>query len=151
MFEGQSDCVFLATATAGDAEMADRILAHQRERGDRWRTVEEPLALAATLAKLGDDGDPVLVDCLTLWLGNLMAAEQDIDAAGTALVTQLQMTPVPVVLVSNEVGLGIVPATPLGRRFRDDAGRLHQRVASVAQKVVFLAAGLPLILKEEKE
>lgn len=141
--------VFLATAAAGDAEMADRIRIHQRERGDHWRTVEEQLDLASTLARLGGEGAPILVDCLTLWLSNLLLAERDVDAATAELVTQLRNTPVPVVLVSNEVGLGLVPQTELGRRFRDAAGRLHQRIASVAQRVVFIAAGLPLTLKDE--
>ncbi len=145
----RSRAVFLATAAAGDEEMAERIRIHQRQRGDRWRTVEEQLDLASALSRLGREGAPILVDCLTLWLSNLLFAERDIDASTTELVTQLRNTPVPVVLVSNEVGLGLVPETELGRWFRDSAGRLHQRIASVAQRVVFIAAGLPLMLKDE--
>ncbi len=138
---------YLATAEAGDAEMAARIAAHRARRGEAWRTVEEPLELAAALAKC--EG-PVLVDCLTLWLTNIMQAGRDVDAEVQALVAALQELAGPVVLVSNEVGQGIVPDNALAREFRDRAGRLNQEVAAVAGRVVLVAAGLPLVLKGEK-
>lgn len=140
--------LYLATAEARDEEMTERIRQHRMRRGAGWDTVEEPLDLAATLARIADAGRPILVDCLTLWLTNLMAAERPIDDEAAALVRCLPLLPAPVVFVSNEVGLGIVPATPLGRAFRDHAGRLNQQVAAAADRVVFLAAGLPLTLKD---
>ena len=139
--------VYLATAEAGDAEMRSRIDHHRARRGPGWLTVEEPLELAATLLREASQQRVVLIDCLTLWLANLMAAERDLEAETEKLLTLLAAPSGPVVLVSNEVGLGIVPETALGRRFRDHAGRLNQQVAAQAQSVVFMAAGLPLQLK----
>jgi adenosylcobinamide kinase / adenosylcobinamide-phosphate guanylyltransferase len=140
--------LYLATAEAGDREMADRISWHRARRGDAWMTVEEPLELAAALRRYSDLGRPVLVDCLTLWLSNVMAAGRDVDAEVAVLTQALGALGGSVVLVSNEVGLGLVPATPLGRAFRDHAGRLNQAVAEVADRVIFVAAGLPLTLKD---
>lgn len=139
--------VYLATATAGDDEMAERIRRHRARRGDRWRTVEDPLDLAGALDRDSGPESPILVDCLTLWLSNLMAADRDVDAETARLVSALGRTRGPVVLVSNEVGHGIVPDNALARRFRDEAGRLHQAVAGIADRVVFVVAGLPRILK----
>jgi adenosylcobinamide kinase/adenosylcobinamide-phosphate guanylyltransferase len=139
--------VYLATAEAGDAEMRARIDHHRARRGPGWLTVEEPLELAATLLREVSQQRAVLVDCLTLWLANLMAAGRDLEVETEKLLTLLAAPSGPVVLVSNEVGLGIVPETALGRRFRDHAGRLNQQVAAQAQSVVFMAAGLPLQLK----
>ncbi|NNG04628.1 MAG: bifunctional adenosylcobinamide kinase/adenosylcobinamide-phosphate guanylyltransferase [Inquilinus sp.] len=139
--------LYLATATAGDAEMAERIARHRERRGPRWATVEEPLALVETVRRLAGPGRTVLVDCLTLWLSNLMAAERDIDREIADLAAALPTLAGPVVLVSNEVGQGIVPDNPLARAFRDNAGRLNQAVAAMVPGVVFMAAGLPLILK----
>jgi adenosylcobinamide kinase/adenosylcobinamide-phosphate guanylyltransferase len=139
--------VYLATATAGDGEMADRIAAHKARRGASWTTVEEPLELAAALGNASEGDTAVLVDCLTLWLSNVFGAGRDAVAECRALVEALPSLAGPVVLVSNEVGLGIVPETPLGRAFRDQAGRLHQEVAAIAQRVVLVVAGLPQILK----
>ena len=139
--------VYLATAEAGDAEMRTRIDHHRARRGPGWLTVEEPLELAAALSREAAGERAVLVDCLTLWLANLMAAERDLEVETEMLLTFLAAPRGPVVLVSNEVGLGIVPDTPLGRRFRDHAGRLNQQVAAQAQSVIFMAAGLPLRLK----
>ena len=136
----------IATGQAFDAEMAERIARHQAERGESWATVEAPLALPGAVAALPVDAVAV-VDCLTLWLSNLMLAEQDVEAAAGELVQAVAACPARLWLVSNEVGLGIVPETPLGRRFRDEAGRLHQRLAQVADEVYFIAAGLPLRLK----
>jgi adenosylcobinamide kinase / adenosylcobinamide-phosphate guanylyltransferase len=140
--------LYLATAEAGDAEMAERIRHHRERRGGAWETVEEPLELAAMLARHARPDRPILVDCLTLWLSNLLGAERTIEAESAALLGALPALPGAVVFVSNEVGLGIVPSTPLGRAFRDHAGRINQAIAGAAHRVVFVAAGLPLPLKE---
>ncbi len=140
--------LYLATATAGDAEMAARIARHRARRGAGWATVEEPLALAATLAAEAGPGRAVLVDCLTLWLSNLVACGRDPEAATAALIDAFDGLGGPAVLVSNEVGMGIVPEGALPRAFRDQAGLLNQAVAARAERVVFVAAGLPLILKD---
>jgi adenosylcobinamide kinase/adenosylcobinamide-phosphate guanylyltransferase len=144
-FDGE--LVFLATAQAFDAEMHDRIARHRADRGPRWRTVEAPLDLASTLATETDPSRLVLVDCLTLWTSNLLLADRDIPAATEALVATLAAASGPVILVANEVGLGIVPDNALARSFRDAAGLLNQAVARAADEVAFLAAGLPLRLK----
>jgi adenosylcobinamide kinase/adenosylcobinamide-phosphate guanylyltransferase len=138
---------YCATAEPGDAEMAARIAAHRDRRSRFWHTIEVPLALAAAIADHSRADRPLLVDCLTLWLSNLMAADRDIEAETAALAAALRAADGPVVLVANEVGLGLVPETPLGRRFRDAAGRLNQEIAALADRVVFVAAGLPLVLK----
>jgi adenosylcobinamide kinase/adenosylcobinamide-phosphate guanylyltransferase len=140
-------CVYLATGQAHDSEMAERIAAHQARRGPRWQTVEVPLDLPQALGEQARPDRAVLVDCLTLWLGNLMFADRDPEAAADALSSALATAGGPVVLVSNEVGLGIVPDNALARQFRDAAGRLHQRLAGVCAQVVFTAAGLPMVLK----
>lgn len=139
--------LYLATAEAGDAEMAARIQAHRARRGSAWLTHEEPLDLTGAIARHAAPGAPILVDCLTLWLSNLLHSRIDPDAAAETLCAGLAAAKGPVVLVSNEVGLGIVPDNKLARDFRDAAGRLHQRVARTARDVVFVAAGLPLALK----
>lgn len=140
--------VMIATGQAFDDEMAQRIARHQADRGESWRTVEAPLALAEAIAALPADAIAV-VDCLTLWLSNLILAERDAEAAASQLVEAVAACPARLWLVSNEVGLGIVPETPLGRRFRDEAGRLHQRLAQAVDEVYFVAAGLPLRLKPQ--
>jgi adenosyl cobinamide kinase/adenosyl cobinamide phosphate guanylyltransferase len=136
---------YVATAEAGDAEMVERIAAHRARRGAPWRTIEAPRDLAATLKSCHTT--PVLVDCLTLWLSNLMLAEADIDADIAALEQVLMAATTPLVLVANEVGYGIVPNSPLGRRFRDLQGLLNQRIAARADRVVLVVAGLPLAVK----
>ena len=138
---------YCATAEPGDGEMAARIAAHRARRGRFWTTIEVPLALPEAIAEHADPLRPLLVDCLTLWLSNLFGAGHDIEAMTGALAAALRAADGPVVLVANEVGLGLVPETPLGRRFRDAAGRLNQEIASLADRVVFVAAGLPLVLK----
>lgn len=138
--------VYLATAEAGDGEMADRIAQHRARRGDGWRTLEAPLDLVGALAQV-TDGAPVLVDCLTLWLANLMAAERDVAAETERLIAALDGRAGTVLFVSNEVGWGIVPDNALARAFRDAAGRLHQAVAAAADEVYLVVAGLPLALK----
>jgi adenosylcobinamide kinase/adenosylcobinamide-phosphate guanylyltransferase len=140
---------YIATAEAGDAEMAARIAEHRRRRGPFWRTVEAPLGLAEAICAAAAPTRPVLVDCLTLWLSNLMHASHDVEAETKALAEWLRGTRHPVLLVSNEVGLGLVPETPLGRDFRDAQGRLNQAIAAVVPNVAFVAAGLPLWLKRE--
>lgn len=138
---------YLATGRAGDAEMATRIAAHRARRGDRWRLIEEPLALALALRLHATTNRAVLVDCLTLWVTNLLLAERDIEAEMDRLLSALSALPGSVVLVSNEVGLGIVPENRMAREFRDHAGRLHQDIAALAATVYFVAAGLPLKMK----
>ncbi|MEI7611105.1 MAG: bifunctional adenosylcobinamide kinase/adenosylcobinamide-phosphate guanylyltransferase [Rhodospirillaceae bacterium] len=139
---------YLATAEAGDDEMVERIAEHRRRRRDAWITLEAPLDLPGALARTAADPQAtLLVDCLTLWLANLMGAERDIEAATAALIAACDAARGHVFFVSNEVGLGIVPDNALARSFRDHAGRLNQAVATRADRVVFVAAGLPLVLK----
>jgi adenosylcobinamide kinase / adenosylcobinamide-phosphate guanylyltransferase len=141
--------IYLATATAGDEEMKARIAHHREQRGEGWTTVEEPLALVDVLTRVATQGHAVLVDCLTLWLSNLMFAQRDPDVEARRLTRFLDVAKYPIVLVSNEVGLGLVPETPLGRDFRDAQGRLNQIVAAAVPNVAFIAAGLPLWLKRQ--
>ena len=141
--------LYLATATAGDAEMAARIARHRTRRGAGWTTVEEPLALATTLTAEAGPGRAVLVDCLTLWLSNLVACGKDPETATADLIDAFDGLGGPVIFVSNEVGMGIVPEGALARAFRDQAGRLNQAIATRAERVVFVAAGLPLIMKDQ--
>lgn len=136
--------IYIATAEAGDSEMAKRIALHQARRGDGWKTLEVPLKLPdAIRAQQG----VVLVDCLTLWLSNLMHAEMDVTEQTMALLDALRGTQASVILVSNEVGQGIVPDNALARRFRDEAGILHQRIAEAAHRVVWIVAGIPTYIK----
>jgi adenosylcobinamide kinase/adenosylcobinamide-phosphate guanylyltransferase len=141
------EATYLATSEALDAEMAERIADHRARRGPEWACVEEPLDLAATLIRVSRPDRPVLVDCLTLWLSNLMHAERDIACEAAALVAAFGALRGAAILISNEVGSGIVPDNALARRFRDHAGRLHQDIAAAASDVVLVTAGLPQILK----
>jgi adenosyl cobinamide kinase/adenosyl cobinamide phosphate guanylyltransferase len=136
---------YVATAEALDHEMALRIRAHRARRGPSWRTVEAPRDVTGALAASAQT--PVLIDCLTLWLSNLMLAEADIEQETACLEQTLAAAAAPVVLVANEVGSGIVPDHPLGRRFRDQQGILNQRIAARAERVVLMVAGLPLAVK----
>jgi adenosylcobinamide kinase/adenosylcobinamide-phosphate guanylyltransferase len=143
---------YIATAEPGDAEMAARIAEHRTRRhnigrGAFWHTVEAPLDLATALRAHAEPAGPILVDCLTLWLSNLMLAGRVVEHEAETLCAALRDARGPVVLVANEVGLGLVPETRLGREFRDAAGRLNQQIAALANRVVFIAAGLPLVLK----
>jgi len=139
--------LYLATAEAGDAEMAERIARHRRERGAGWRTREAPLALAAALRAEARLGRVVVVDCLTLWLANLMHGDFNIDAQISELMRVISELDGPAILIANEVGTGIVPASPLGRAFRDWQGRLNQAAAAACDAAVVVAAGLPTQLK----
>lgn len=142
--------LFVATAEAGDAEMAARIAQHRQERGDSWDTWEAPLELAAAIAQAQGKYRVILVDCLTLWLSNLLMGNpsgQELEEACQNLVEAAGRPVTPLILVSNEVGWGIVPDNPLARRFRDVTGGLHQRLAAQADVVIAVIAGLPLILK----
>jgi adenosylcobinamide kinase/adenosylcobinamide-phosphate guanylyltransferase len=144
-------CIYLATAQAGDAEMAARIADHRARRGARWTTVEEPLDLIVALGQACGPDRAVLVDCLTLWLSNLLGAGRDVAAECEGLLAALPEFKGPVVLVSNEVGQGVVPEGALARAFVDHAGRLHQDLAAAAQRVIFMTAGLPQELKSLSE
>ena len=140
-------CVYVATAEPFDDEMARRIDVHRARRGPRWRTVEAPIDLAQAIGRESVPRIPLLVDCLTVWLGNLMHHGRDLDVAAKELLDSLAVAPGPVVLVANEVGLGIVPENATARAFRDHAGRLNQAVARAADTVWFVAAGIPMALK----
>jgi adenosylcobinamide kinase / adenosylcobinamide-phosphate guanylyltransferase len=142
---------YCATAEAGDSEMAERIAAHRARRGPFWRTVEVPLELAPAIAAEAAPHRPLLVDCLTLWLSNLFLTGRPPEPEAAALSQILRNAAGPVVLVANEVGMGLVPETLLGRTFRDAAGWLNQEVAALADRVVFVVAGLPLVLKESRD
>ena len=139
--------LYLATAEAGDAEMADRIAAHRNARGAGWTTREEPLDLVEVLAAEARPGRVVLVDCLTLWLANLMFSGRDVEAETMRLAGAVGALAGPAIFVSNEVGLSLVPETRLGRDFRDFQGRANAAVARASDAVVFLTAGLPTLIK----
>ncbi|WP_366943604.1 bifunctional adenosylcobinamide kinase/adenosylcobinamide-phosphate guanylyltransferase [Parasphingopyxis sp.] len=137
--------VFVATAEAHDAEMKERICRHRSERGSEWRTIEAPIALADAI-----DQAPtatVLIDCCTIWLSNIMLAGRDTDGDMKRLIAAIRGSANPIVMVSNEVGYGIVPDTPLGRRFRDVHGRMNQRLAEISETVELVVAGIPLRIK----
>ncbi|QIG79056.1 bifunctional adenosylcobinamide kinase/adenosylcobinamide-phosphate guanylyltransferase [Stakelama tenebrarum] len=142
---------FIATAQSFDAEMEARIQKHRADRSDRWHTIEAPFALADSIRAAATDHDAILVDCLTLWLSNCLLADHDLDTASEALQAAIAACPVPIALVANEVGLGIVPENALARRFRDEAGRLNQAVANAVEEAVFIAAGLPVTLKPARK
>ncbi|MBV9286451.1 MAG: bifunctional adenosylcobinamide kinase/adenosylcobinamide-phosphate guanylyltransferase [Hyphomicrobiales bacterium] len=142
-----SERLYLATAEAGDAEMAARIARHRADRAKGWTTLEEPLALAETLAAEARPARAVMVDCLTLWLSNLMLAGREVEGEVARLAGALRDLGGPVVLVSNEVGLGVVPDNALARAFRDAQGRLNREIALGCEAVVLVAAGLPTLIK----
>ncbi|MER9231064.1 bifunctional adenosylcobinamide kinase/adenosylcobinamide-phosphate guanylyltransferase [Mesorhizobium sp. M0622] len=137
---------YIATAQAYDEEMRQRIALHRSRRGEGWTTIDAPLDLAGAIEAL-PDGQPVLIDCLTLWLTNHMLAEHNCDAECRRLADVLSRPRGPWFVVSNEVGQGIVPDNALARQFRDAAGRLNQDVAAVADTVLLMVAGLPLKVK----
>lgn len=139
--------IFVATAEALDDEMAARIARHKADRGAGWSTLEAPIALVSAIGQSCDGRHAVLVDCLTLWLSNVMLGDFDVEIEIGRLVAAVELQQGPLILVSNEVGLGLVPDNALGREFRDAQGRLNRRIAEVSERVEFVAAGLPLKLK----
>lgn len=144
---GPAPWIYVATGEARDAEMTERIAHHAARRGAGWVTREVPLALADAIGEQAADPRPLLIDCLTLWLSNVMLQERDVEAERARLLGALDEAAGPIVAVSNEVGLGIVPDNALARAFRDEQGRLNAAVAALADTVVLMAAGIPLILK----
>ncbi|KKB08738.1 bifunctional adenosylcobinamide kinase/adenosylcobinamide-phosphate guanylyltransferase [Devosia chinhatensis] len=141
---------YLATASVLDGEMQDRVSSHQAARGARFTTVEEPKDLSRALVRIGANHDVILVDCLTLWITNLLMDNDDVSTAvGELCATLLEFRQAKVILVSNEVGLGIVPDNAMARTFRDLAGATHQRLGEICEDVYFVAAGLPLTMKGE--
>lgn len=141
--------VFVATAQAFDAEMEERIKKHKHERGSDWETHEEPIDLASAVRSVSRTHDVAVIDCLTLWLSNLLGAEGEIEKAQDDFIESLRNIEkgMHLFIVSNEVGMGIVPENAMARRFRDMAGRLNQRVAEVASEVFFVVAGIPVKIK----
>jgi adenosylcobinamide kinase / adenosylcobinamide-phosphate guanylyltransferase len=140
--------IYIATGEAGDDEMAERIRRHRSRRGPEWTTIEEPVELAAAVSRAAaDPARFVLVDCITLWISNLMGLERSVADAVDGLAQAIDAAPGAVCLVSNEVGLGIVPDNAMARAFRDEAGLAHQRLAEVCGTVVLMVAGLPMTLK----
>lgn len=136
----------MATAQAFDTEMREKISQHQKQRGPDWLTVEAPLDVVAALSGR-QSSEVVLLDCATLWLSNMMLENRDLDAAGAALLAAIAACPAQIIVVTNEVGQGIVPDTTLGRQFRSAQGRLNQMLAKDAQLVVQVIVGLPQVLK----
>ncbi|MBO6947408.1 MAG: bifunctional adenosylcobinamide kinase/adenosylcobinamide-phosphate guanylyltransferase [Rhodospirillales bacterium] len=148
LVEAEGGGIYIATAEAWDSEMTVRIEKHRQRRGDKWETIEAPTDLVGALTSKSCRGKAILVDCLTLWISNLMMAERDIEREVSMLTAALPSLDARVVFVSNEVGLGIVPENAMARQFRDHAGSTHQRIAKVADRVVFVAAGLPMTMKD---
>jgi adenosylcobinamide kinase / adenosylcobinamide-phosphate guanylyltransferase len=139
--------VYVATAGAEDDEMRRRIARHQTERGAGWTTIEAPLAIVEAISTHAGPDRVVLVDCLTLWLSNLLGASADVEQSIESLAAATSAAAGPVVLVSNELGMGLVPETALGREFRDAHGRMNQRIALICDRVAFVVAGVPMQLK----
>lgn len=146
VLQGDYRSVYIATAQVFDDEMAEKVARHRTMRGDKWLTIEEPLALTQVLAAR-EPGEAVLIDCATLWLTNVILAERDLAEEMAGLLAALRDCPAPVVIVSNEVGQGIVPDNALSRRFRNAQGTLNQTIAAEAELVVAVMAGLPMVLK----
>lgn len=145
---------YVATAQNRDAEMAERIRRHQEERGAAFQTYEEPLALSPLLEKINGSSSIIIVDCLTLWISNLLGdwgeKTEGFRQMQEALMAVLKSLETPVILIGNEVGWGIVPENPLARTFRDLSGRLHQEIAQIADQVILMVAGIPMIVKGKR-
>ncbi|MBW1725353.1 MAG: bifunctional adenosylcobinamide kinase/adenosylcobinamide-phosphate guanylyltransferase, partial [Deltaproteobacteria bacterium] len=142
--------IFIATCVPGDKEMKQRVLHHQKQRKPNWKTLEVPLLLSESIRENGRRGHVILVDCLTLWINNLIMENNDpenIDMHIQKLIQSLEKTECPVILVSNEVGTGIVPENRLARLFRDVAGFANQRIAASVDRVVWMVAGIPVEIK----
>jgi adenosylcobinamide kinase/adenosylcobinamide-phosphate guanylyltransferase len=146
--KGQS--IYVATAEITDEEMRERIRRHRQERGTKWQTIEAPLDLIAVLNEVDRAGSFTLIECLTVWINNLIYYKKDVASEVDRLQARLAKAKGHVVFVANEVGLGIVPDNALARRFRDEAGRANQAIAQAADEVVFIAAGVPMVLKKPK-
>jgi len=143
--------LYIATCIPQDDEMRARASLHQQQRGDEWETLEEPVELAAAIRTNKEKYAVILVDCLTLWVSNILlssAGKPGLEKACRALAESLNTTGCPVVLVSNEVGAGIVPENELARLYRDEAGRVNQAMAAVADRVIWMVAGIPVKIKE---
>ena len=150
---GKHRC-YVATCVPLDAEMADRVTRHQAERGSDWQTVEEAIEVARVIDAQGAVADVILVDCLTLWISNLMGAGREIDevvAAARELAEAVGRAACPVILVTNEVGAGIVPENALARAYRDAAGLVNQTLAAACDRVVWTVAGIPVTVKSPSE
>jgi len=146
--ELQGEKVYIATAQALDAEMSDRIAKHKEERNSDWDTIEEPLCIAETIKDISGRYEVIVIDCLTLWLSNLLLADKEIDREIDAFISSVfSLQSSRTFVVSNEVGMGIVPENELARRFRDLAGQLNQKMAAVADEVYLVAAGIPVRIK----
>ena len=143
---------YIATAPAMDEEMAERIHRHQRDRGEAFQTLEEPLALASLLRKIPGQFSILIIDCLTLWMNNLLGhgggASADFTEQVHAFLHIIKAYPDPLLLIGNEVGWGIVPENPLARRYRDEIGRLHQEIGRMADQVILMVTGIPLVIKK---
>ena len=142
--------LYLATCEVLDEEMAQRVEGHKKMRGPEWKTVEEPIELVDKINQYGDQVEVILLDCITLWLSNLLMKGNDdlkIQDGINRLMEMMRQTPTSLIVVSNEVGMGIVPADPLSRRFRDLSGMANQRIAEVAEMVIFMVSGIPIFLK----
>ena len=146
VFQEDRSRVYVATSQAWDDEMRQKIADHKAQRGPNWRTIEEPVDMTAALATVSAD-EIVLIDCATLWLTNVMLGDHDLEAETQAFLAAIEACPAPVIIVSNETGLGIVPDNKLARDFRNAQGRLNQRLAQISDAVVFVAAGLPMVMK----
>ena len=147
---GRGDKYYIATAEVFDNEMRARIVVHKQQRGENWQTIEEPLNMVEALQKLDAKGRFILVDCVTFWISNLMHAKRDVKAEVASLCAALKSVKAKVVVVSNEVGQGIVPDNALARAFRDEQGFANQRLAEACSEAVFVIAGLPMVLKKAK-
>ena len=139
--------LYVATAQALDKEMKERIGAHKNRRGKNWTTVEEPLDLATALLTHDKAGRPILIDSLAMWVSNLLARDEEVEKQILALINALENIKSPIIVVSDEVGLGIIPDNALARRFIDKLGKLNQLIATRADNVIFVTAGLPILLK----
>ena len=142
--------IYIATAELLDSEMQKRIALHQERRGEDWNTLEIPLALADAITSPDYKNSVILVDCLTLWLSNLLHYGWDVNTTTEKLAHSITQTEANIILVSNEVGQGIVPDNALARKFRDEAGILHQKIAAISTQVIWMVAGIPTIIKDSR-
>ncbi len=147
LIDDEREAIYLATGEAFDKEMARRVALHKKRRGDNWSTVEEPVDIIRALLEVDPAGKPILIDSLAMWIANLLGQGYDVKNEIFTLVETLESLTSPIVIVSDEAGLGVIPDNALARGFLDDLGELNQAIATLADRVVFVAAGLPLILK----